>query len=329
VNHSAQPREGRLGFVNRADGRTDPAAARPSRAQLYLRLGRVSNLPTVWTNTGAGILLATTTVGGAGAVASIGEARAMGLLSLAFSLFYVGGMFLNDAFDRSIDARERPERPIPAGHLAAGEVFGVGFGLLLGGVALVALHAFALGGSGGLRALLASVFLGSVIVLYDVWHKGNPWSPLLMAACRVLVYLTAGLATTGRLDPPLLLGAVMLLCYLVGLTYVAKQETLAEFRNLWPLVVLFAPLAISLWSVRESAVGATLWVLLFAWVTYSVARLKKKGRGVIPRVVVSLIAGISLLDALLVAGRGGSAQAAVLAAGFPFTLFLQRYVKGT
>ena len=43
-----------------------------------------------------------------------------------------------------------------------------------------------------------------------------------------------------------------------------------------------------------------------------------------------LIAGISLLDALLV-GRAGGSIAAVLitAAGFPATLGMQRWVRGT
>jgi 4-hydroxybenzoate polyprenyltransferase len=150
-----------------------------------------------------------------------------------------------------------------------------------------------------------------------------------MAACRVLVYLTAGLAATGRLDPPLLVGAAMLLCYLVGLTYVAKQENLARVRNLWPVALLFAPLVVTLPGVRESALAAALWVALLAWVSYAVARLRRRTPGVIPRVVVGLIAGISILDALLVAGHGSGAPAALLAAGFPLTLLLQRYVQGT
>src|SRR2546425_8066153 len=81
------------------------AMARPGRWLIYLRLGRISNLPTVWTNVAAGIVLA----GGTPA------AGMLVVLATALSLFYVGGMFLNDAFDRAVDARERPERPIPAG----------------------------------------------------------------------------------------------------------------------------------------------------------------------------------------------------------------------
>ena len=34
-------------------------------------------------------------------------------LFVSLSLFYVGGMYLNDAFDAGVDALERPERPIP------------------------------------------------------------------------------------------------------------------------------------------------------------------------------------------------------------------------
>ena len=84
-----------------------------------LRLGRVSNLPTVWSNVLAGSALA-------GAATGVSVFCAM----LAASAFYVGGMYLNDAFDRDIDSRERPERPIPSGAISAKSVFAIGFGLL-------------------------------------------------------------------------------------------------------------------------------------------------------------------------------------------------------
>ena len=95
---------------------------------LALRLGRISNLPTVWTNVLVGVMLA----GG-----SLADTR-LALLMLALSLFYVGGMFLNDAFDRDFDAKHRPERPIPSGQVSVQEVFIAGFGLLAMGMAGVA-----------------------------------------------------------------------------------------------------------------------------------------------------------------------------------------------
>src|SRR5205085_4341576 len=93
---------------------------KPSRLVTYLKLGRVSNLPTVWSNTLAGIAVA----GG-----PVTTSTAL-LLATAFSCSYVGGMFLNDAFDHRIDGRERPERPIPQGHVSVREVFSIGALLL-------------------------------------------------------------------------------------------------------------------------------------------------------------------------------------------------------
>ena len=87
----------------------------------------------------------------------------------------------------------------------------------------------------------AALLLAGVITGYDAWHKANPLSPVVMGLCRVLVYVTAALAVAGRVGPAVAGGALALLCYLIGLTYVAKQENLSEVRHLWPLVFLAAP----------------------------------------------------------------------------------------
>ena len=94
-----------------------------------LRLGRVSNLPTVWTNVVAGVVLS----GGKM------DAFPLVLLIVALSLFYVAGMYLNDAFDPKTDARERPERPIPSGQVRTSTVFAIGFSLLLAGEGVLAI----------------------------------------------------------------------------------------------------------------------------------------------------------------------------------------------
>src|SRR5262249_31030499 len=110
-DHGGRRRDRPRAFVHAGAPRRESVgtAAAASRGRTYLALGRVSNLPTVWTNVVAGIALA----GGS-------FTRQMAIrLGIAASLFYVGGMFLNDAFDRGIDARERPERPIPSGRISA------------------------------------------------------------------------------------------------------------------------------------------------------------------------------------------------------------------
>ena len=194
-----------------------------------LRLGRVSNLPTVWTNTLAGAVLA-----GAG---GFGWEFAAALL--AFSLFYTGGMFLNDAFDAPFDAVQRPERPIPSGEIGARAVFTWGFGQMALGIAVLA--AF------GVAPALAGLTLAVAITFYDWHHKKNIFGPVVMGLCRVLVYVGAGLCYTLALPDALWLGAALMLCYLIGLTYVAKQENLGRVENLWPLLFLAAPVAYGAW----------------------------------------------------------------------------------
>lgn len=309
------------------------------RGRAYLELGRVSNLPTVWTNTLAGLVLATFAEGEPG---GFPPASRVFLLVLAFSLLYVGGMFLNDAFDRGIDARERPTRPIPSGRVSAGEVFTVGFGLLAAGVGLVAVDSFVLGGAGGVAAVVVGLALAGVIVLYDVWHKGNPLSPVLMGACRVLVYVTAAVAATGHVSSVVLVGAAMLLAYLIGLTFLAKHEgaslkaptpsSAMAFGRVWPLLLLFLPF-VFLFPKATATPLRLLPVLLFvaflAWVVFTLQRLRSGAQGAIPRAVVALIAGISLLDANLIAVHGGSHIVLLAELGFLATLWLQRFVSGT
>lgn len=291
------------------------------RAGVALRLGRVSNLPTVWSNALAGIALAGGDPWQAATLPAV----------LALSLFYTGGMYLNDAFDRDFDARERPSRPIPAGQIAAGTVFAAGFAMILGGLAFI-VPAAGLAGAGGMGgAVLAGAALGEAILLYDWRHKGNALSPLLMGACRVLAYLTAGIAVAGAAPPALLLAAGVALAYLIGLTYIAKQETLGRVRNLWPLAFLAAPLPYGVFLLAGGggwAVGLLL-AALMAWIALALGLLWRRHPGDIPRAVVSLIAGIALLDALFLAGCGEMAAALLALACFATTLGLQGWISGT
>jgi 4-hydroxybenzoate polyprenyltransferase len=178
-------------------------------------------------------------------------------------------------------------------------------------------------------SVLSGFVLAGTITYYDARHKGNPLSPLVMGLCRVLVYVTAALAVAGRLTAPVIGGALALLSYLIGLTYVAKQETLAEYRNLWPLAFLGAPFLYGLPALAGSPVEVLMYLGFLGWVGYAISWLVRRGRVNIPRAVISFIAGISLLDALLIARAGQSAAAAWGLAGFGLTLALQRYVRGT
>jgi 4-hydroxybenzoate polyprenyltransferase len=287
--------------------------------RVYLRLGRVSNLPTVGTNVLAGAILSGGPL----------EPGLLIVLLIALSLFYTGGMYLNDAFDREVDARERPERPIPSGQISAREVFAVGYGMLAVAVLMLLVAPFSWRGRPDWAPVISGLVLAGTITYYDARHKQDPLSPLVMGLCRVLVYLTAALAVAGRVGAPVIAGALALLSYLIGLTYVAKQETLAEYRNLWPLAFLFAPFLYGLPALFGSITEILIYLGFLGWVGYAISLLIRRGRVNIPRAVIGFIAGISLLDALLIARTGQSAVAGWGIVGFGLTLLLQRYVRGT
>ena len=284
-----------------------------------LRLGRVSNLPTVWTNVVAGVVLSGGTM----------DAFPLVLLIVALSLFYVAGMYLNDAFDRKTDARERPERPIPSGQVRTSTVFAIGFSLLLAGEGVLAIISYGLEGGQGWPPLVAGVALAAAIVYYDMHHKTNPLSPVVMGSCRALVYVTAALAVTSSLSNPVLWGAGLMLAYLIGLTYAAKQENLAKVKNVWPLAFLALPFAYAATSALASPTIALIYIGFLLWVIYALVHLMWRSRINFPLAVGSLLAGISFLDALLISGHGEVLIGLLAVGAVVLTRLAQRYIPGT
>jgi 4-hydroxybenzoate polyprenyltransferase len=236
-------------------------------------------------------------------------------------------MYLNDAFDARIDARERAERPIPMGEAGRGTVFALGFAML----ALGALIAFAL----GLGAGLAGLALAGAVVLYDWLHKRTALSPLIMGACRLLSYVTAAFAAGGATGA-LWVGAAGLFCHVVGLTYAARQESYDRIGAAWPLAVMAVPvgvgavmLAVADATILAAAVAALLLAAYVIWSGWALSLLFRRRPGDVPRAVVSLIAAVSLYDAVMIAGVGGGWLALPAVAAFAATLLLQRMVPGT
>lgn len=280
------------------------------RLTTLLVLGRISNLPTVWSNCLAAWLLN----GGGSCVAFL-------LLCGGATLLYVGGMFLNDAFDTAYDRQYRQERPIPAGRISERDVwwFG-GLFLFLGWVLL-----FLVGNPVALLALA----LVTAIILYDAVHKQTGAAPFIMAACRLLLYLVAGAATFGDLSQPVVGHGFALAAYIVGLSFLARGESGPGKVSFWPLLLVLTPLIANVWV--EPQRNTLSWLAaagLVGWLTWCVLRLKRDARSNIGRVVGGLLAGIVLVDCAAVATL--SFGVAVVFVGlFLLALLLQRIVPAT
>ena len=282
-----------------------------SYLRALLRLGRVSNVPTVWSNCLAGWLL-----GGGG------HADRFFLLGAGATLLYVGGMFLNDAFDAGFDRRHRPERPIPSGAINAAAVWQWGLSWLgLGTLCLVML---------GRSTAVLAVLLVLAIVLYDAVHKAITFSPLLMAACRFLLVLVAASAAWNGVTGLAIWSALALAAYIVGLSCLAKKESAQTTLRYWPLALLLAPVALALIvnGGRYRAYAVCLGLVLVLWVTKCLLPLFNAAQRNIGRAVAGLLAGIVLVD-LLAAADCVHPLPLVFILLFILALLFQRFIPAT
>jgi len=276
-----------------------------------LVLGRVSNLPTVWSNCLAGWWL-----GGAGNVEKLPY-----LLAGAMSL-YMGGMFLNDAFDAEFDRQYRKERPIPARAIGLKAVW-------VWGVGWLALGACCLAWTGAMTGALGLALAGC-IVLYDAVHKRVSFGPVLMGLCRFLLYLVAASIAANGLNPKTIICAGALFAYVIGLSYVARRESVVGPIRYWPILMLAMPIIVALIMNRgnllESAV--LLSAIFLVWTIKSLRYSLWTEQPNIGRTVSGLLAGIVWVD-LLAVPNVPRELGAVFVALFLAALLLQRFVPAT
>jgi type IV secretory pathway VirB2 component (pilin) len=252
------------------------------RYRTHLTLGRVSNLPTVWSN----ILCAWLLVGG-------DSLSSLWLLLLAGSALYTGGMYVNDYADVEFDRVHAPERPIPAGLIARHEV-------LLGACLLFAVGLVA-------AAWVSPASLGCALALllcilaYTYVHKRSNTGPWFMAACRALLYLWVALGIQQTLGAEIAMLAAVLYSYILGLSYIARALQLRrELFYLAAATIVLPPLALALWAAQGGALAlyAGLTALL-CWLGYSLSLLLQSPPK-IGRSIGGLLSGIIWIDLLAV-----------------------------
>lgn len=150
----------------------------------------------------------------AGAASARGSVGARGIPVAASSIcLYTAGMALNDYADADLDAKERPERPIPSGRISRGAALAVGAGLTAAGVAL----AF----TGGRAAGLVSLALTASIWTYDLFAKSTPAGPAVMALCRGLDVLMGAAGPGWRRG---IIPAALMAAHTAAVTLVSQGE---------------------------------------------------------------------------------------------------------
>lgn len=284
----------------------------------WLQLARISNLPTVWTNVTAAWLLA----GG-----QFQDLRLLWII-LGGSLLYTGGMILNDAADIKFDREHRRERPIPSGQVSPRMAWGVGLGMLGGGLFIACLTG---------AHVLTALALVAAILFYDLYHK--PWagSVLVMGACRALLYMTAA-SVVAVPSPPnysVLSHALALGSYVVGITLAARLEhkqkgVLPVVSSLVAFMLLSQP---GILCVARVAIGGgderqyVILIVFMLWVLHALNILRKGGPN-IGRAVGLLLAGIAVVDSLAVS-MVSLPLAVIFVLTAPLLRLWQRWVAAT
>ena len=276
-----------------------------------LALGRVSNLPTVWSNCLAAWLLS----GG-------GSWWRFAVLCVGASFLYLGGMFLNDTFDVQFDQQRRKERPIPSGAIPERTVWRWGWGWLVAGVVCLACL-------GKVTAVLA-LLLAVTIVFYDVVHKLLAFAPVFMAQCRFLLYLVAASCASSGMAGLAIWSGLALGAYVLGVSYLAQKESTRAIPSWWPVLGLAVPVMLA-WLVNPGASRSSalfLSGLLALWSVRSLRNIWWSEQPHTGRAVAGLLAGIVLVDWLAIADQGRE-FGFVFIGLFLLALALQRFVPAT
>jgi hypothetical protein len=287
---------------------------RQPKLRTLLVLGRISNLPTVWSDCLAGWWLAT-----GGPVGSVGRLLCV---SICVSLLYVGGMYLNDAFDAGFDRHQRASRPIPSGLISEWEVWAWGFGwLMLGLVGLVFM---------GKTTALYAVLLTLCILVYNAIHKFVVLAPALMGTCRFLVYLTAASVGLSGIPGEVVWKGLALAGYIVGLSCLARKESAPVQIQYWPAIFLLAPVCVAgLFDDGSDILAALVCsVVVTIWAGWSLVQTYGLEHPNVGRAVSRLLAGIALVDLLAVADFSHFATG-IFVLCFLLAVALQRYVPAT
>jgi 4-hydroxybenzoate polyprenyltransferase len=230
-------------------------------------------------------------------------------------------MFLNDAFDASFDRQHRRQRPIPSGAISEQLVWIIGGSLLIAGTLPLLFLGF--------TPAILTILLVAAILLYDAVHKAVAFSPVIMAACRFLLLLVAAGSAEDGITGLALWTAIALAGWIVGLSYVARRESIAGPLAIWPLLALAVPVVLATFVNNNEYRLRGLWLsaTLVVWAVLCLRHTFTQVQRNLGRTVSGLLAGICLVDLLAAPPNPGSVIAFI--GCFFAALLFQRFIPAT
>ena len=262
----------------------------------------------------------------AGAVASgrpLGP-RTLGTMTSSVCLYWAG-MALNDYADATLDAVERPGRPIPSGRVPRRTAFAAASALTAAGIGLAAV-------AGGRRGLGTALPLAGLVWAYDLGLKNTPAGPAAMAGTRFLDVLAGARATAPALPAALVVGV-----HTYTVTFLSRHETTGAPASV-PALSLAGSAVAGLGAAatarggdRTARVAAVVGAggYLAAYGSAQARAVREPSAANVQRAVAAGILGLMPLQASLTAAAGAPRAAAALAAAHPLARRLARRVSPT
>ena len=252
------------------------------------------------------------------------------LLCVASVCFYFAGMALNDCFDYKIDLAERANRPIPQGLISISQAWLVGFTLLGCALLFAYLHS--------ITAFYLGLTLSCCILLYNGVIKDGLAGSIFMASCRYFNWLLG--ASIAALTINSYYFALPILFYIIGLTYLSKQEVQATNKNtiFFTAIMLLLTAVAMIWlttqvlalTVNQSIVAYSLIGIWFALNVFKLASIFKAFTpDNIQKMITWLIIGVIPLDALIVVISGHYILGCVILALLPPCRLLSKQLAMT
>jgi 4-hydroxybenzoate polyprenyltransferase len=281
----------------------------------YFQLMRPANIVTAW----ADILAGVATSG------SLNPTNfnlvSVTCLLLATTGLYGGGVVFNDVFDAELDAKERPERPIPSGR--ASQQGAILIGSLLLGVGIVA--AFQVSSLSGILAFC----IAFTALFYDAIGKHNSvFGPINMGICRG-INLFLGISMT-----PIILERSWFLA-LIPIVYIAAVTTLSRGEvnggksstGMIAVILILAVIAtlLGLGYLQNYQILAALPLVILFATRVLLPFIKATGEPTAENIRVAVRSGVLsliILDATLAAGFGNFLYGLLVLSLLPFSMFL-------
>ncbi|MDE1818433.1 MAG: UbiA family prenyltransferase [Thaumarchaeota archaeon] len=272
----------------------------------YLQLVRVPGIFTVFTNILLGFLAVQKTNT---------DWFFLGPLLVASGFLFLAGTTLNDYFDYNIDARERPNRPLPSGAIPRKTALYLGLAFLAGANISSAIV--------GIQSLVLSLVITALVVSYNVKLKKIPVIGILNISSIRFLNVILG-TTVVAFSVQVIWFAVPVAIFVAGISILAKTETMLSSKKTGSLNIIFIFITIIYIIVTTFNAGTAHYVFLVLFIiAVFVPHAIYNGRiskNVQKKVSFQLLAIISL-DAVLISVLSNTSYA-----GLVLVLYIPAYL---